>query len=51
MRMIHPRLFYKALVEGLGRRRRQSVSRTAMERLKAEGLLVRKASAGGYGGV
>jgi hypothetical protein len=49
--MIHPRLFYKALAEGQGRRRRQSVSKTAMERLKAEGLLVRKASAGGYGGV
>lgn len=39
---IHPRLFYKALAEGLGECRRQSVSKTAMARLKSEGLLVRQ---------
>jgi hypothetical protein len=36
---IHPRLFYKVLAKGLGERRRQSVLRTALERLEAEGLL------------
>ena len=39
---IHPRLFYKALAEGLGGCRRQSHSRTAMERLRSEGLLIRQ---------
>ena len=38
---IHPRLFYKALAEGLGECRRESFSKTAMERLRSEGLLVR----------
>ena len=43
---IHPRLFYKALAEGLGECRRHSFSKTAMERLKAEGLLVRRVPGG-----
>jgi len=38
---IHPRLFYKALAEDLGRCRRSSFSRDAMELLESEGLMVR----------
>lgn len=41
---INRRIFYKALDEGLGRRRRESMSRTAIERLRQEGLLVEVAS-------
>lgn len=37
---IHPRLFYKALAQGLGNCRSRSISRTTIERLKTEGLLV-----------
>lgn len=37
---INRRIFYKALDEGLGRRRRESLSRTAIERLREEDLLV-----------
>lgn len=41
---IHPRIFYRALDEGLGRCRRESFSRTAIERLREEALLVESAS-------